>query len=191
VSAPDRARLERVLALVRGYVPKLALINKQTVPWMRAAGTLARPFAPDFATSFTTVLGAKVYLPCDPADFNPDTLAMILAHELVHQLDQGRWGPLFYLSYGVALPAGRTLRAHWERRAYAVDLLLAKERGGEAAVELTARRLAALFSGPAYVWMWAGRSAAREFLKPVVQQVLDGSLEREAPYREILTAWRG
>lgn len=188
---PDRARLERVLALVRRHVPGLALVNKQTVPWMRAAGRLARPFAPDFETGFTTVLGATVYLPCDPADFDPDTLAQILAHELVHQLDQARWGPLFYASYAAALPAGRTWRARWERRAYAVDLLIARERGGPAAVEMLSRRLARLFSGPSYVWMWAGEEAAQAFLAPVVRRVLSGELEAQAPYREILAAWRG
>jgi len=189
MKTPDR--LDRILALTRQHVPNLTLVDKQTVPWMRAVGVMMTPFAPDFATSFTTVLGATVYLPCAPAEFNRNLLAKILAHELVHQLDQKKWGPLFYLSYGVALPVGRTWRAHWERRAYAVDLLLARERGGAPAVELLSQRLTALFSGSSYFWMWAGHDAASSFLAPVVEAVLSGRLDHEDPYRAILDAWRG
>lgn len=187
--SPDR--LDRILALTRRHVPNLTLVDKQTIPWMRAVGVAMKPFAPDFATSYTTVIGATVYLPCAPAEFNRNLLAKILAHELVHQIDQKKWGPLFYVSYGVALPVGRTWRAHWERRAYAVDLLLARERGGDAAIELLSRRLAALFSGSSYFWMWAGEDSAAAFLAPVVQDVRAGRLDRQEPYRSILAAWRG
>ena len=188
MSQPDR--LDRILTLTRQHVPDLTLVDKQTVPWMRAVGVMMTPFAPDFATSFTTVLGSTVYLPCAPAEFNRNLLAKILSHELVHQIDQKKWGPLFYLSYGAALPAGRTWRAHWERRAYAVDLLLARERGGQAAVERVARRLAVLFSGSSYFWMWAGRDSAADFLAPTVDDVLAGRLDQRDPYRAILDAWR-
>ncbi len=140
------------------------------------------------APGFTTVVGRTVFLPRPVAGFHRDALAAILAHELVHQLDQRRWGALFYVSYGVCLPAFRTMRAVWERRAYAVDLLLAHRVG---AVDRCERRLVALFSGPSYLWMWAGEASARAFLAPVVASVREGRLDAEAPYRGILAAWDG
>lgn len=184
-------RLQRVLALTRRHIPGLRLVDKRRVPWMRVLGRVVRPWAPDFDTHYTTVLGRSVYLPRAPEEVPTEVLAATLCHELVHQIDQRRWGPLFYASYGWMLPTGRTMRAYWERRAYAVDLLIAFERGGAPAVHQTADRLAELFSGPSYLYMWAGRESAASFLRPTVEAVLDGSLVRIAPYAEILDAWRG
>ena len=184
-------RLDRILNVCREHVPGIRLVYKAEVPWMRLVGKLARPFSPDFDTRFTTVVGDTVYLPCPVDEFPRDALAATLAHELIHQQDQRRWGLLFYVSYGAAMPVGRTYRAYWERRAYAVDLLLAHERGGPMEVLRVADILATVFAGSAYLWMWAGARSAREYLQPIVDRVLDGSLELEDPYREILAAWRG
>src|SRR5688500_17636861 len=105
---------------------------------------------PEFMTRFTTVVGSTVYLP-QPVDQLPrEVLAGILAHELVHQIDQRRWGPLFYLSYGVALPTGRTMRAVWERRAYAVDLMLAHHHDGDRGLARCEKRLVKLFADRTY-----------------------------------------
>lgn len=184
-------RLERVLALVRTHVPDLRLVHKREVAWMRAFGHVIRPMVPDFDTHYTTVLGRTVYLPRPAEQMHPRVLAATLCHELVHQLDQQRWGLAFYASYAWALPVGRTMRAHWERRAYAVDLLLAYERGGEPELANVASHLAELFAGPGYFYMWAGRAAARDFLDPVVEAVRDGSLAQTEPYAAILAAWHG
>ena len=184
-------RLDRIIALVRTHRPNLRLVHKQRIWWMRMVGVMARPIVPDFNTRFTTVVGDTVYLPCPVDEFPRDALAATLAHELVHQLDQRRWGPVFYASYGVALPTIRSMRAYWERRAYAVDLLLAWERGGAEELERVLTRLVTIFAGPAYAWMWAGRLSARAYLDPVAQQVRDGTLAQEEPYRSILGAWRG
>ena len=185
------ARLHRIVKLVRTHVPDLRLVDKREVVWMRWVGWLLRPLVPEFSTRYTTVLGSTVFLPRPAREIAPRVLASTLAHELVHQFDQNRWGPLFYLSYGFLLPAGRTMRAHWERRAYAVDLLLAWERGGEAELERVTDMLVDLFAGRSYLWMWAGRDAARRYLQPVVDDVRSGRLEHEEPYRSILAAWRG
>jgi hypothetical protein len=184
-------RLDRILKLVREHVPDLRLVDKHDVRWMRWLGGALRPVVPEFSTRYTTVLGPTVFLPQPPADMVPDVLAATLAHELVHQIDQRRWGLLFYVSYGFCLPAVRSMRAWWERRAYAVDLLIARERGGPREVERVADLLVELFAGRAYLWMWAGRRGARRFLDPVVHQVVDGDLDRQEPYRSILAAWRG
>jgi hypothetical protein len=183
--------LDRILALVREHIPDLQLVHKHELRWMRVLGRAVRPIAPDFDTHYTTVLGNTVYLPRPPDEMPRRVLAATLAHELVHQLDQRRWGLLFYATYAWALPTGRTMRAYWERRAYAVDLLIAKDRGGEREVENVAKRLADVFSGSSYLWMWVGRAAARAYLQPTVEAVLTGELERQGPYDVIMAAWRG
>lgn len=188
----DRDRLDRILALVRDDVPGLRLVDKQSVPWMGALGALVRPLMPDFATSYTTVIGSTVYLPDTPEAMDARRLAVTLAHEYVHMLDQAEHGMRFYLSYGFSpLPVWRTHRAHWERRAYAVDLLLAHETGGTDRLALAEARLRGIFAGPAYGWMWGGRPAAASFLKPVTERIRAGTLQRDAPYDRILAAWRG
>jgi hypothetical protein len=180
-----------MLALVRAHRPRARLVDRHDVPWMRLAGVAMTPLVARFNERFTTVIGDVVYLPGPPTAMRRDRLAITLAHELVHQIDQARWKLFFYLSYALLAPAGRTVRAHWERRAYAVDLLLAREVGGEPAVRELAERLAALFAAPSYGFMWVGRAAARRYLEPVVARVLDGDIDRVAPYDQILAAWRG
>lgn len=180
-----------MFALARSHVPDLRLKVKSDSAAMRALATLVKPLSPDFAERYVTVVGATVWLPRPAEQFVRDDLAAILAHELVHQLDQQRWGPLFYLSYGVALPAGRTARAVWERKAYAVDLLVARERGGPDAVAACAARLVPLFAGSEYGFMWAGTDAASAFLAPTIAAVLRGDLDGTEPYSSILAAWRG
>jgi hypothetical protein len=184
-------RLDRITNLVRRHVPGLRLVVKRDVPWLRRAAPAIERIMPDFMTRFTTVVGSTVYLPRPVRELPRDMLAGILAHELVHQLDQQRWGPIFYASYGVALPTGRTMRAVWERRAYAVDLMLAHHRDGDGGVAQLERRLAKLFSDRSYGWMWAGEDAASRFLAPVVEDVLAGRLQQTEPYSEILRAWVG
>lgn len=180
-----------MLDLVHRHRPGVRLVDRNTVAWLRVPGDLVKPVAGDINHRFTTVLGDTVYLPGPPERFDPDTLAAILAHELVHQLDQERHGAMFYVSYVACAPIGRTWRAKWERRAYAVDLMLALERGGEAGLERVRERLVSTFAGPSYAFMWAGRDAAARFLEPIVEQVRDGTLAERQPYRDILAAWRG
>lgn len=188
----DPGRLDRMIALVRRDVPDLRLVDKRTVPWMRALGGLLRPVVPDFGDRMTTVIGPTVYLPRAPEELDPDALAALLAHEYVHQLDQGEHGAMFYLTYGLTpLPLFRTHRAHWERRAYAVDLMLAHEIGGDARLALVEARLRTVFGGVTYGWMWGGRQAAATFLKPVADAIRAGELQQEAPYDRILATWRG
>lgn len=186
-----RKRLDRIHLLCQQNVPGLRLVNKQHVWWMRWLGWALKPVVPEFSSRFTTVIGNTVYLPDDPENLSPNMLASTLAHELVHQLDQQRYGVVFYLTYGFGLPTGRTMRAYWERRAYAVDLMLAMEAGGPDSVRRTANRLVEIFCGPSYFWMWSGRMSASEYLRPVVEDVLDGTLNTREPYRSILAAWRG
>lgn len=185
-------RLDRMLALARSHVPGLRIVEKADIWWMRAVGRLLRPVIPEFDTHYTTVLGDTIYLPVPFERFPRDGLAVTLAHELVHQLDQKEWGLWFYTSYAMfPAPVWRTGRARWERRGYAVDLMIAHHRGGERELMRVARRLEGLFSGPGYLWMWGGAEAARDYLAPVLDDIRAGRLQSEAPYDAILAAWKG
>ena len=185
-------RLDRILALVRRHRPGLRLVDKHTVPLARVAGVVLRPWMPTFMDTVTTVVGDTVYLPGPPERIDRMLLARILAHELVHQLDQAEHGLGFYVSYALTpAPFGRTGRAHWERRAYAVDLMLAWHEGGDAALVRATHRIAMLFSGPTYGWMWLGSDAARQYVGAVADEIRSGTLQQRAPYREILAAWTG
>ncbi|MFK7931745.1 MAG: hypothetical protein AB8H79_26445 [Myxococcota bacterium] len=184
-------RLDRMISLVRRYRPRLRLVDRNEVRWFALCGEAMRPVVGEVNRKFTTVLGDTVYLPGPVDSFDREHLAAVLAHELVHQLDQQQFGPWFYLSYGIAAPAVRTARAMWERRAYAVDLMLAFERGGSPAVLSTLDRLVDVFAGPSYGFMWAGQASARAYLQPIADEVLQGTLARRAPYDAILAAWRG
>lgn len=180
------------MGLVREHVPGLRIVQKRDIWWMRAIGRLLKPINPEFMTRYTTVVGQTVYLPRPLADFPRDALAATLAHELVHQLDMQQWGPFFYVSYALTpLPVWRSHRAHWERRAYAVDLMLALHGGGEARLVAVETWLRGVFAGPDYGWMWGGRPAAATYLKPVVERVRSGELQKDAPYAAILEAWVG
>jgi hypothetical protein len=184
-------RLDRILALARAHRPGLRLVDKADSAWMRVAAVGMRPFMPTFLTQVTTVIGDTVYTPGPPETIPRALLARILAHELVHQLDQAERPVWFYVSYGLVLPTWRTWRAHWERRAYGVDLMLAWEEGGEGALGRSLARIEGLFAGPAYGWMWGGRRAARAYLAPVAEAVRRGALQQTEPYRSVLEAWRG
>lgn len=185
-------RLGRVLALARRHRPGLRLIDKRTVPAARWLAWVLRPLAPDFADRTTTVVGDRVFLPKAAEELDPDQLAAILCHELVHQLDQAEH-PLFYVSYalGPPLPILRTARADWERRAYAVDLMIAFHEGGERRMSGVLDWLVDVFSGPTYAWMWSGREAARAYLEPIAAEIRAGTLQHREPYRAILAAWTG
>lgn len=191
--SPDPAALApgvaRMLRLAQRRVPGLRLRDKAGSRRMRALALLLRPLVPDFQTGFITVLGRTIFLPRPLPTYPPRVGAALLGHELVHLLDIQRFGPLFYLSY-VLPPAGRTLRAWWERRGYAVDLLLAHQEG-EAALERQVAFVVELMSGPSYGYMWWGRAAARRFLEPTLAAVRDGTLIQQEPYRSIWQAWTG
>jgi hypothetical protein len=185
-------RLDRILALARRDRPGLRLVDKHDVPVARLVGRLIRPLMPGFVDEVTTVIGDTVYLPAPADRIDRTRLARILAHEIVHQRDQAEHGAWFYLSYALApLPAGRTRRAHWERRAYAVDLAIAWLSGGEAELARTAEIVARLFSGPTYGWMWSGEDAATQYVGAVADEIRSGTLQQRAPYRDILAAWTG
>jgi len=80
--------------------------------------------------------------------------AAILRHEAQHVRDWRRYGLLFWVSYLALLPAGPSLRAFWEWRAYRVSLRAAFERHGRVD-EATRAWVVGQFTRTApYWWMW-------------------------------------
>ena len=115
---------------------------------------LLRPFNPNYLSDYTTVWFRRVYFPsrswCDAQ--GPDALYRILRHEAVHLRDARRFPIFFEVSYLLLLPAGFTLRAGWEWRAYAETLRTEYELTGQISDELLAH-VAQQFTGPAYLFM--------------------------------------
>ncbi|MBN2799320.1 MAG: hypothetical protein JXX28_09260 [Deltaproteobacteria bacterium] len=184
-------RAEHMLHQAARHGAPLRLGYKLEHRWTRLVGRLLRPILPEFMDRTATVVGGVIYLPLRRGALPDDLIARVVAHEWVHRRDMLAFGPLFYLSYALLLPVGWTARAHWERRAYAVELMLAWEEGGEQRLAATEAELVTFFAGSSYLWMCPGRRRAQRCLAPVSQQIRAGTLQETIPYRHILAAWRG
>ena len=80
--------------------------------------------------------------------------ADVLRHEAQHVRDWRRFGPLFWLTYLLVLPAGPSLRALWEWRAYRVSLRAAHERHGRVDEATRAWVVGQFTRAAPYWWMW-------------------------------------
>ena len=78
----------------------------------------------------------------------------VLRHEAQHVRDWRRFGLLFWLTYLAVLPAGPSLRALWEWRAYRVSLRAAQERHGRVDEATRAWVVAQFTRAAPYWWMW-------------------------------------
>lgn len=88
---------------VRKAVPDFKLAYKDESRLMKLLGFFATPFNPDFMTRYTTTLGSTVYFPSKSYyESQPKSGFTVLAHEMVHMLDNKRHPLWFRLSY--ALP---------------------------------------------------------------------------------------
>jgi len=77
-----------------------------------------------------------------------------LRHEAQHVRDWRRFGPLLWLTYLALLPAGPSLRAFWEWRAYRVSLRASFERHGRVDEGTRAETVRQFCRGGPYLWMW-------------------------------------
>jgi len=91
-------------------------------------------------------------------------LGDLLRHEAQHVRDWRRYGLLFWLTYLLALPAGPSLRALWEWRAYRVTLRAAHERHGLVDEATRAAVVGAFCRGAPYFWMWPFRRQVRRWV---------------------------
>jgi hypothetical protein len=127
---------------------------------MRFLGALLF-FNPSFMSTYTTTIGHTIYMP--KKDIGTDRGARILLHEGVHVGDYERWGLLFSLSYLLLLPAGLTMRAHWEWRAVRTTLLVQQTPILKEQEDAIVR----MFAGPSYLYMWPFPSMIRKWIDRV------------------------
>ncbi|MEM8897240.1 MAG: hypothetical protein AAGC85_04015 [Bacteroidota bacterium] len=154
-------------------------------------------FCPGFLTSYTTVIGSKIYFPSERfIQEDPNRAIRILAHELVHLLDAEKSStPVFMLGYvfpqvlalGVflfpligfwalafwvfLLPIPSRFRFHYEARAYAIDYITYPYLDREAYLD----RITEHFSGWGYYKMFPYPEEAKDTIMHWVEQAENGS----------------
>jgi hypothetical protein len=118
-------------------------------------------------------IGSTVYLRRQLRD-TPDG-EDILRHEAQHVRDWRRFGPLLWLSYLLCLPAGPSLRAFWEWRAYRVTLRAAFERHGRVDEAVRADVAAQFAHGAPYLWMWPFPRQVRRWVDRECRRLEEGA----------------
>lgn len=172
---------------------------KDESPMMQVLNLFVMGFCPTFLSEYTTVIGNTIYFPNRHfIEARPESAMRIMAHEAVHVMDMGKWSPfLFSLSYifpqilalGVfsfpwlgfwalgfllfLLPIPAPFRAHFEARAYAIDVLTASSDKHKE----TLYHAASHFSSWNYFKMYPYPEEAREKIKYWVQQAESGKDE--------------
>ncbi len=138
-----------------------------------------------YLSHFVTVFGNTVYWTSEAAFRRDDRhTAAVLLHERVHLWDRRREGLWFDASYVAAGPAIWTMRAHWERRAYAVDIVRLTQRGRSLAwIQEWLRRL---FTNVEYAFMWPFPEQVDAWVERVAREGL--SVETRYPGDEELYA---
>jgi hypothetical protein len=156
---------ELVAALER-ELPGFAVCFKTDSRLQRAIGRLLRPINRRYLTDYTTVMGGKAWFPSREAfaATHPESLYVTLCHEAVHLHDAARWPVLFQLSYLLLLPAGLTMRAFWEWRAYRESIRLWMALDGTVS-DARIEALVNIFSGPEYLYMCLFRRWIRQALR--------------------------
>jgi hypothetical protein len=128
----------------------------------RGLAWLLRPVNPRYATHYTTVLFGRIYFPSrqgyEAAD--PAAIYATLRHEAVHLEDMRRFPVLFELSYLLLLPAGLTMRAFWELRAYRESMRVLHVTGATIS-DAYIEDLVARFAGLEYFYMCPIRALVR------------------------------
>lgn len=96
----DQSDLRAFEDEVRALVPGFRVAYKDETGWMKALAAVVKPFNPDFLTRYTTTVGKTVYFPSRQVyEASPKGSITVLAHELVHLLDDQAHPWLFRLSY--------------------------------------------------------------------------------------------
>lgn len=111
-----------------------------------------------FMEDYTTVLGLMICTPRSWHTMSDMRKFLVLRHKRTHlrqarRLGKGRFWlgyPIWALSYLFLLPAVWTMRAHWEREAYAEIFKLSEKYGLYTDREHVIRQ----FTGPQYFYMW-------------------------------------
>lgn len=162
---------------IQATVPGAQLRFKDQSAGQRTIGTLVGVLGNRrYTTEFVTVLGRTVWWPNQAAyERVPDRTARVLLHEWVHLSDWARQPVWFPLSYAGVLPTVWTWRAHWERRAFNVDICGWKRLG--LSQDWVHENLRSTFCGPEYGFMQPRPDQIRAW----VDQVWAEGIPRTAP----------
>lgn len=154
-------------------LPRFAVRYKDESRLQRLIGALVRPFNTTYLTHYTTVMFGRVYFPSRAwrAQRGPAAIYATLRHEAVHLRDARRFPLVFQLTYLFALPAGLTLRAVWEWRAYLETLRVSAESTGAIPDELLAH-VERAFTGPDYLFMCPFPGFVRRRLERARREIL-------------------
>ena len=159
------SRFDTLLVQAQREVCLLRVLPKRRSVLMRALyrAALMPLWNPTFLDDYTTTLFFWIYMPEEV--IGTEEGYRVLRHELVHVRDAWRTGLLpFALSYLFLLPAGLTLRAFGELRAYTETMRVEFEETGTIA-DSTLEAIAEQFTGPAYLWMLPFPRWVRRMLK--------------------------
>ncbi|MEL6178605.1 MAG: hypothetical protein AAFS10_06610 [Myxococcota bacterium] len=157
----------------------------ETMPWRdRWLHAAARRITPDYDRHFTTVIYPNIYLPTGTRPIferTPERYYTTFRHEFVHLKDWQRFHLAMAVSYVLLLPVGWTMRAFWELRGYAQNMICAQERYGSVP-EATVERIARIFAGRDYVYMLVPYSLARRQVRRLRAAIESGTLSGVYPY---------
>lgn len=147
---------------------------ERTLEWARLVADLSRrypgfrvepkerhPLVRRLFRNFTFTLRRTVFM--DEALIGTPEGAATLRHEAVHVGDWARFGLLLWVSQ-LLLPAGPSLRAFWEWRAYRESMRVELERTGGLSDAYLAH-LERIFTGPRYAWMLPVPPLVRRLLR--------------------------
>ncbi len=162
-----QALLSELVAELRVEFPGFRVAFKDESRAQQVIGYGARLFGnPSYVADYITVLGRTVWFPDRAAfDGNPAATVETLLHERVHMWDWARRPVWFPVSYAFCAPAIRTMRAEWERRAYAVDVVAARLSGRK--VDAVVEEMQGIFAGPGYFYMWTAVDEIAAWVKSV------------------------
>lgn len=123
-----------------------------------------------FMEDYTTTIISRVYMPQNI--IGTDKGWMVLRHEKVHIDDAWRWCIVpFVVSYLFMLPAGLTIRAIWEKRAYYESLVAYYELYGQIPDSLL-DSIEEQFTSSMYLWMLPFKKHIREWLREAKMAII-------------------
>lgn len=160
----------------------------ETMPWRdRWLHAIARRVTPDYDHHFTTVVYPNIYLPAgtrEDFEAEPERYYSTLRHEFIHLKDWQRFHLWMAVSYVLLLPIGWTMRAFWELRGYAQNMICVYEREGRVP-EATVERIARIFAGRSYVYMLVPTALALRQVRRLRDQIEAGELSGVYPYGDL------
>lgn len=128
--------------------------------------------------SFSQGMGHTIMFPTrkEYGDLTDARAYVILRHECVHIRDQSKWSILYLLSYALLLPFLCSMRAFWEFRGYAQNLIVLHELYGDIPDNYL-EWIGSHFWGAPYLWMFPFKRVVLRKLKTLRARILKGEVE--------------